>query len=411
MNVYPHSMSYFNELAGGPRNGHSLMLHSSSSWTHENFFLKRWLQMHPEVESPFTCLGRSVPLEYLGIRDRGEPPRCTRRDLDGVQADPYRVGPVPGWHVINLQQIRERDGRYLYFEKFTPVAEIGYSVNVYHITLDEANEVRRGIGAPELPMELLSPEQLLAAMQVASRSPRSIQIALYAEIDSNGATQAEIDDILDREPYISTTLVTATDICAGRLRGYDAILVPGGRGSEQGDALGSQGRKAIRDFVREGGGYVGVCAGAYLATAKYPWSLGLVNAQTMTGTRYVPGQGPQQASFRGATNVLVEFNSVGRVVLGGPKSAIAMWYSSGPIFFPTNEVRLPDYIPLGYYLSEACKYPFQKDTMVHSPAIIAASYGRGRVVLFSPHPENNKETQQFICRAVLSVAKTPLKAD
>ena len=40
--------------------------------------------------------------------------------------------------------------RYRYFLNFDPVAMAGYSIYIYHITLDEANRVRRGLGLKEL---------------------------------------------------------------------------------------------------------------------------------------------------------------------------------------------------------------------------------------------------------------------
>ena len=58
---YPHVMSYFNELAGGPHRGHRHLIDSSVDWGQDLLFLKRWLQRHPEV-SP-------LGLAYFGSID------------------------------------------------------------------------------------------------------------------------------------------------------------------------------------------------------------------------------------------------------------------------------------------------------------------------------------------------------
>lgn len=58
----------------------------------------------------------------------------------------------------------------------------------------------------------------------------------------------------------------------------DVLLFPGGSGSKQGKALGEAGRSHVRQFTREGGGVIGICAGAYLCSSHYSWSLGLMNA-------------------------------------------------------------------------------------------------------------------------------------
>ncbi|MGH7202577.1 MAG: hypothetical protein ACREJB_18365, partial [Planctomycetaceae bacterium] len=44
-------------------------------------------------------------------------------------------------------------GCYSYFQEFEPVAMAGYSIYIYHITPEEADRVRRGIGLPGLRYE------------------------------------------------------------------------------------------------------------------------------------------------------------------------------------------------------------------------------------------------------------------
>lgn len=63
--------------------------------------------------------------------------------------------------------------------------------------------------------------------------------------------------------------ISTDDICNGSLstENYDCLLIPGGYVPNYSKALGSIGREAIRAFVRKGGGYVGICAGAFLATS------------------------------------------------------------------------------------------------------------------------------------------------
>lgn len=46
-----------------------------------------------------------------------------------------------------------------YFQCFQPVAMAGYSIYIYHITIDEANRVRKELGLPELPRNWRPPEE------------------------------------------------------------------------------------------------------------------------------------------------------------------------------------------------------------------------------------------------------------
>ncbi len=63
------------------------------------------------------------------------------------------------------------------------------------------------------------------------------------------------------------TLVRAADIRAGLLSTLApaTLVVPGGWARLKSEALGAEGREAIRAFVRDGGAYLGFCGGAGLA--------------------------------------------------------------------------------------------------------------------------------------------------
>ena len=54
-------------------------------------------------------------------------------------------------------------------------------------------------------------------------------------------------------------------VSAGVLDRFDVLIQPGGSGSAQAKALEEEGRDKIRKFVDGGGGYLGICAGSYLA--------------------------------------------------------------------------------------------------------------------------------------------------
>ena len=69
-------------------------------------------------------------------------------------------------------------------------------------------------------------------------------------------------------PFV-VRLITANQmtVAGGRAffeNGFAAIVIPGGSSGQQAKALGEAGRAVIRRFVAAGGGYVGICAGAYL---------------------------------------------------------------------------------------------------------------------------------------------------
>jgi glutamine amidotransferase-like uncharacterized protein len=67
--------------------------------------------------------------------------------------------------------------------------------------------------------------------------------------------------------------------------------------------------------------------------------------------------------------------------------------------------KFQDFACLAKYRSEISRYAGQKGTMVNSPAMIAATFGKGHVILISPHPESSEELRPIIQRAILAAAR------
>ena len=149
---YPHSLSYFNELVGGPRYGHDHLLDSNIDWGQDLLLLKRWVNRHPEARPlgvAYSLPSAIIDMAEVGIPavpvPRGPLPDGTARLL------PEETGPLPGWYAIFVRELRERQGWYAYFRHFEPAAMVGYTVYIYHISLEDANRVRQQLGLAELP--------------------------------------------------------------------------------------------------------------------------------------------------------------------------------------------------------------------------------------------------------------------
>lgn len=146
---YPHSMSYFNELAKGPTGGHVHLIDANIDWGQDMWRLKRWLEEHPEA-GPLHMASRSlIPAEHFGI-DCKRPPGGPQPDVHYADREADAVGPLPGWYAMSIHRIHDATENYLYFLRLRPLARAGYSIYIYHITLDEANRVRRELGLPEV---------------------------------------------------------------------------------------------------------------------------------------------------------------------------------------------------------------------------------------------------------------------
>ncbi|MDB4662390.1 BPL-N domain-containing protein [Verrucomicrobiales bacterium] len=102
----------------------------------------------------------------------------------------------------------------------------------------------------------------------------------------------------------------------------DVLIQPGGSGGKQGRALEESGRKAVRDFVRGGGGYLGVCGGAYLATNDYDWSLDLIDAKVVDRRHWARGKG----------TVKLQLSPAGTKFFGQESDELSIYYAQGPLF-------------------------------------------------------------------------------
>jgi hypothetical protein len=171
---YPHSLSYFNELVGGPKNGHAHLLESNIAWGQDLFYLKKWLDGHPEAAPLHLASFGWVNPRLAGI-EFTLPPLGPDLSRPATETRGEFLGPHPGWYAIDVNHLHGIDGavvdergelrnpagkdlNYSYFQHFQPVATAGYSIYIYHISLDEANRVRKELGLPELRVDCWSPE-------------------------------------------------------------------------------------------------------------------------------------------------------------------------------------------------------------------------------------------------------------
>ncbi len=72
--IHPHYLAYFNELAGGPENGHNHLVNSNIEWGQDVYYLKDWLAKHPEAQ-PLGLVFYHVlePAQVVGLKYRLPP--------------------------------------------------------------------------------------------------------------------------------------------------------------------------------------------------------------------------------------------------------------------------------------------------------------------------------------------------
>jgi hypothetical protein len=153
--IFPHSLSYFNELVGGPKGGAKHLLDSNIDWGQDLLYLKDWLDRHPDVKLDGLAYWGPFPATLVGIPEAPRPPVGWMLDEQSGSSNEleHQLGPMPGWYALSVNCIYDRSGQHRYFLNLQPAGMAGYSIYIYHITLEDANRVRRGLRLPELPGE------------------------------------------------------------------------------------------------------------------------------------------------------------------------------------------------------------------------------------------------------------------
>jgi putative intracellular protease/amidase len=234
---------------------------------------------------------------------------------------------------------------------------------------------------------------LLASLLAPAVADEAIRLAIYDRTgESKGPTT--LAKLLTQEKGFDVTRVSGEAIRDGALRDADVVIFPGGSGSSQAKHLEEVGSEEVRRFVRDGGGYVGICAGSYLASAEYPWSLRLINTRVIDRKHWARGTGA----------VTLSLSSEGRKVLNEPTDRVEVYYGQGPLLAPAIDPELPPYTPLAVYESEIAKNDAPSGVMAGTTAIAAAPFSKGRVLCISPHPEKTGGPNHMIEAAVRWVA-------
>lgn len=231
----------------------------------------------------------------------------------------------------------------------------------------------------------------ISVLCVAAEAPRCepIRVAVYDDAGSEGFVEPVLK-ALEGRPGVMVGRVKAAEIRDGRLVGFDVLIQPGGGGGTQGRTLGDAGRERVREFVKRGGGYVGLCAGTYLAVGDYEWSLGLIDAKVVDDEHWARGEG----------EIELAATPRGREVLGLGEGKVLFQYENGPLLAPARNPELPDYEPLATFAGEVAENDAPRGVMPGTTAIAAGRYGKGRVLCFSPHPERTAGMRDVVGRGV-----------
>ena len=183
----------------------------------------------------------------------------------------------------------------------------------------------------------------------------------------------------------SFTTVRGQDIRNGCLDEYDVLIWPGGHYPAYWGEVGPEGKTEIQKFVSEGGGYLGICAGAYYAADYMVWMDDDAypppdykvegdeeNLDLFPGVAYGPifeiADRPEPGWAMTEINIVDQTHPI----IESMPNPMTMLYAGGPYLEP--------------YVNASVSILGEYD-ITGTAAIVACAYGEGRVFLIGPHGE------------------------
>ena len=204
-----------------------------------------------------------------------------------------------------------------------------------------------------------------------------LKVGVYADDGPGGIGAVEWFRLVQESPEMELHLLDGAAVRAGGLDGLDLLVMPGGNSMTEFDSLGTNGVERMKAFVRNGGGYVGTCAGCCLLmdgpkkrARMMPWNSSGSEGHTMFPT--------------------INLNAKGAKALGLKAGPHVMRYHGGPFLQPTTNVIADAHMEIwGTFDAEATFKGRinQKKKMYGSGAVVGGTYGKGRVFVTSAHPE------------------------
>ncbi len=136
LSIFPHYLSYFNEVVG-PGNGYRVLVDSNIDWGQDLKRLRHWMQSEGQSRVKLAWFG-SAPPQYYGVDY--DPLPGLPHHFDLWENPPFNPAePGPGTYAISvsmLQELHRRDEDktvFAWFRARKPDDRVGYSVLIYEV--------------------------------------------------------------------------------------------------------------------------------------------------------------------------------------------------------------------------------------------------------------------------------------
>lgn len=223
-----------------------------------------------------------------------------------------------------------------------------------------------------------------------------IQVGVF---QGNGASETcvwETVSACHTDRSLEIQIVTTKDLASGKLTTLDVLIIPGGGGSREYLNMGGENHKRIKNFVKNGGGLIGICAGAYLTSNTPGYS-----CLKMSGGKAID----IEHDNRGRGVVKVTLNDEGKKIFSevANRDTLYLMYYEGPVIVP-EESSPYQYASLATMQSDVHVEGNAPSNMTNNrPFFYLTSYEKGKVFSVVGHPEATPGMQWMIAKMVHTV--------
>jgi len=193
---------------------------------------------------------------------------------------------------------------------------------------------------------------------------------IYIYDDGHHST-AYIHSAIVNIGYKDISFCSASMIVNNCLKNAKILIMPGGADLYFCEKLNGIGNQKIRDFVSNGGSFLGICAGAYYACAELDWACSEIAGKRELSFHNGMATGPvyewienKESIYDGSWIKAVEIETE-------DGQQFLTQYNGGPVFKETGDTAIARY----------------RELNGNPPAITGGNFGKGKYVLSSPHIE------------------------
>ncbi len=226
--------------------------------------------------------------------------------------------------------------------------------------------------APALPLRQ-GPSEALAAetLLLSKMNKERLRIAVYG---GEGAFDKSITASIRMFQWMGaeSQRITPEQIVQGELRRFDILSMTGGWAVPYKRDLGGKGVEEIRSFLEKGGGYIGICAGAFFAANPIIWEGGTYEYPLAIFPGIADGPIVEIAPWPQYKMCRINLSTRNHPITKGQPSSFSVMYYGGPWF----------HVPAKSRIDILATYAVNG-----KPAIVTYSFGKGKVFLIGVHPE------------------------